>query len=516
MKKIKRILSCALLICISIITYAQASDIRIEWSDQIEGSNPSGSSFKGLGWHGGDYYTIQTKYNLMGQLSQLFLDKVSNSSASEFNKELDVNYISPNGFTVQNNDEFLYVDLDSDNSKTDVFVYQFDYNAERKKKTKVKTFTKEKGKYNKGSLFSSYYGFGSSTEHSESPDKSTISLCNISYGKGTNPSRIEVVNFNKTNILDNLSYTHTLDASLFSVYIVKQQIDNEGNLVILIAEQKSKKEEAEIYAYTFDKDGTFLGRTLLNYQDYYFAQPTLLTTTEGKVKIGGLYYEKIRKNSLYKGYFLADFNPLDQSFSNFEISKFDQGLLNRYGKKVKDGKVKIQGNYTFKMVESKNGGGYIIGERKYIQSSNNSNGSTRSRYSYYSVDLLVSQFNTSNKLSETKMILKNQVSASPNSYFSGYFAFEHDGVLHVYFNGIDNDVHDIELEKLSKMLNPQSVNAAVIHYTLDNQNELSKSVEFYTEEKEGYLIPEACSWTNEKTMFYLGWGEYRKFGVFKH
>lgn len=211
-------------------------------------------------------------------------------------------------------------------------------------------------------------------------------------------------------------------------------VTNDGELFIGAVETMGDKQsgyetknhiyllaDEELIDNTFDlPDGKFL------------ANFTFKTNEEGDLILVGYYSQKEFRG--IRGAFYLRYNVGDQNIEEFNTSQFPdefyvEGFTDKQKKKANNKKKKPTFNRFIirQLVPTVDGGGVLVSEQYYytVHTYRTSNGATRTVYTYYYNDILVSKLNDEGSFDWNKKIRKYQVSQNDGGYYSS-FAFHYD------------------------------------------------------------------------------------------
>ena len=160
---------------------------------------------------------------------------------------------------------------------------------------------------------------------------------------------------------------------------------------------------------------------------------TLKSNSEGDLILIGYYREK--DLSGIRGAFYLRYNVVAQTIDEFNTTKFpDEFYIEGFTDKQKK-KADKKKNGT-KFDPTKDGGGVLVSEQYFytVHTYRTSNGATRTVYTYYYNDILVSKLNDEGNFEWNKKIRKYQVSQNDNGYFSSFAFHYDDDNLYFLFN----------------------------------------------------------------------------------
>lgn len=487
-----------------------------EWSDPIKASPNSKSKFIPLGWKNNNYYFIQSKVGSYSSKGS-YLNSLSDDLGKENRIKLTLPKMSSAGYIVRNDSDLLVIGPVHRDNETKVMAYRLGYDGVLKSKSEITQFPIPYSTYFNRVVFDNYYpSIDRSDKNSVSTDKALISCAYIRKGRNSkykqNNSKLDVCVFKKDDLTPLYSTSYIFQKNSENINVSGQQVDNEGNLAVIVSFSDKVDENIRDYMYIFNKNGDLLDSNRMYYQDYRLNYLQLITTSENKIKIMGTYNNKQVEDGVYvkspeeslinKGFFLADFDIKKQTVENFNLASTEEDNASISGKnneRLNDNPFKLS------YIKDYDGGGYIIRERRYTSWSSTMDGTPI--ICHYAKELLVTPFNKNNEFLSSNVLVKNQKSLNFNRNFMNYFSFLDQDGLHIIYNKLSS-----KYDENDKSLSFPQINkgAIVVHQLIDQENKLTKQNEFNASEKEGFLIPGGCFSNEEKALLYLGWFKYRK------
>jgi hypothetical protein len=211
-------------------------------------------------------------------------------------------------------------------------------------------------------------------------------------------------------------------------------VTNEGELFIGALEtigdkQSGYKTKNHIYLLA---DGELVDNTFDLPDGKYINNFTFNSNDEGYLVLVGYYGEKDFKG--IRGAFYLRYNIVDQDIEQFNTSQFPdkfyvEGFTDKQKKKANNKKNGPSFNQfqIRHLVPTKDGGAVLVSEQYYytVHTYRTSNGATRTVYTYYYNDILISKLNEDGEFDWNQKIRKSQISQNDGGYYSS-FAFHYD------------------------------------------------------------------------------------------
>ncbi len=479
-----------LIILLGIHTTSIAQDVKVKWGMESDGGDKK-SINEPMGWFEGNYYNLRLDYIIMANKYSVSIEKINADMKVVSIKEVAYESAATVNFEYTRFiDGKVYIFSSQYEGKTDklkVFYDAFDLNGKKIGGKDLASFSlRARGAYQP-------------MQFSISPDKSTICGVFSESSKKDEPLKFNVISIPTADIDASTSNSQKIIFSGDEIGILKQQIDNKGNVFLLINKKRDKKDDAEVTLYVVDNAGKLSKEQKLEYKNYALGNVDMIAAKDGSIKFAGVYFDKVNRKTFYKGFFLGTFNPSDYTFSKFSTAAFDAKAFSFYGKKAeKKGEANIGGQFLTKIYPSENGvGGFIVAENLSVVY-----GSMVS-YNYY--ELLVINYNDDEELDKINFIPKYQYDsyrppstmgftfAVPYGFrklmeiYTSYSAFVDNGNIYIMFNDDEKNAEAKSMDDVKAMTAPNK--AVTMLYTISEDGVKKKKVWFDNKDKDGFFTP---------------------------
>ena len=479
-----------LFVLFGISTTTNAQDLKVKWGMESDGGDKK-SINEPMGWYEGNYYNLRLDYIIMANKYSVFIEKINADM-----KVMSIKEVAYESSPTINFEYSRFID-----GKIYIFSSQFDGKTD-----KLKVFYDAfdvNGKKVGGKDLASFALRGRMAyqpmQFSLSPDKKTICGVFSESSKKEEPLKFNVISIPTANIDAASTSSQKIVYSGDEIGILRQQIDNKGNVFLLVNKKRDKKDDPEVTLYIVDNTGKLSKEQKLEYQNYILGNVDMIAAEDGTIKFAGIYFDKVNKKTFYKGFFLGTFNPENFTFSKFSTVAFDSKALSFYGKRAeKKGEASIGGQFMTKIYPAENGkGGFIVAENLSVV-----HGSMVS-YNFY--ELLVINYNDDEELGKMNFIPKYQYDAyrPPSTMgvtfavpygfrklmeiYTSYSAFVNDGNLYIMFNDDEKNTEAKSMDDVKAMTAPNK--AVTMLFTISDDGVKKKKVWFNNKEKDGFFTP---------------------------
>ncbi len=235
---------------------------------------------------------------------------------------------------------------------------------------------------------------------------------------------------------------------------IDYQVDGNGNVYLLaevydtdISKRFIKGEKNyHLEVLSFSNDGMSI--IDLSDEDYYFNDVWLYESTQGQIFLSGLYTENNSKFNI-DGVFYIKIG-IDSELEDGRYYKIPLEIINQFKSEKEQKKNEKKENPQMndldlqKIIVTKDGGALIIAEEYYVvtKTSSNSEGVTKTSYTYYYNDILVTKIDKSGEMIWMKKLPKGQIGSRNKGSMS--FAYKEHNGWH-YFFYVD-DIKNINLD----------------------------------------------------------------------
>jgi hypothetical protein len=245
---------------------------------------------------------------------------------------------------------------------------------------------------------------------------------------------------------------------------------------------------------------TDLKVTLLDNGDYVCAG---FYSNEGTGSIGGVYYMTVDGKTN---------TPIMRSTKDFSLDFLTEGMTDRQKKRAerraKNGDAPELNQIKFReIIRRDDGGCVLIGEQYYIIVSQytDSQGRTRTTYTYYHDDVIVTSISPKGDIEWSSKVPKNQHSSGRPGIFNSYVSVVAGNKIHIIFN---DDIDNIKKDRFSKGARLDDFtgekNSAVQMVSFDANGKHTEKTLLKNEDAEIVVVPNASVQTTSREMILLG------------
>ncbi len=482
-------------------TELNAQKLDVSWGTESDLGDKNSTHFP-IGWVDGYYYNVRLEYNKMGNNYDAMLEKMS--------KAMKVVSVVPLKYESSYNVNFEYFHY------TDGTIFLFSSTYERSEDAqkvycetfdligkKIKTHQIAKIRLDKKGNYSPL-------QFSSSRDQSKLVAMHGVGRKKDEPFRHQIITITLDNPSNSQLFEHSIDFSGDEIGIEDLQVDNQGRLVYVIKEVVDKKEPSNSYLVVY-KNNSVSDKIALEYEDKVLDNFSIVSDLDDNLKLSGLYLEKEKRKSFYKGFFLTSFSFEENTLKGFHAKPFSSKLIAKFGKRAaKKGEANIRGEYQVEMYPNEKGGGFLVAENLNIYAKS---GNVYHNYK----EILVVGYSSTGELTHMNLLPKYQVNsytqpqtsigfvsftfAVPYGFlklmelYTSYSAFVEQGQLYLIFNDEEKN-NGVRTQDDVKAMNFPNKEITRL-YTVDSEGKLKSKVFFDNKEEGGFFVT-SKTYTEEK------------------